>query len=83
MTPPAERKIDDFTWLGDRIESFESFQHNRPLLLELAGFAAGVTERPLEVNRARWLNLFGVFTNDRYSNCRNPCIFDLSLDQPN
>ena len=81
MPPPTEGQINNLTRSGHAVQGFERFEHHGALLLYIARLAQRMTKGPLQVDAARRLYLFCVFTNDCYSNGGDACFFDLSLDQ--
>ena len=81
MPPPTKRQINDLTRSGDPVKRFKGFKNNSPLLLYIARLAQRMTKGPLQIDAARRLYLFCVFTNDCYPNGGDACFFDLSLDQ--
>lgn len=81
MPAPTKRQINNLAWSFDPVKSFEGFQNNSPLLLNVARFTKRMAERPLQVNAARRLNLFCVLTNNGDANCGDAGFFNLSLYQ--
>ena len=81
MPPPTKRQVNNLTRRGDPVKSFEGFENNRPLLLDVARFTKRMTEWPFQVNTAWRLNLFCVLPNNGDANSSDTGFFNLSLYQ--
>lgn len=81
MTTPAKGKVNDLARSDDRVEGLERFKNDCALLFDVARFAEWMTERPLQVNAARRLDLLRVLTHNCDPHGRNAGFFNLSLYQ--
>ena len=81
MTPPAKGQVDNLTWHGNRVESFQGFQNHDTLLFDVARFTQWMAKGPAQEDRARWLHLLGELTHDRYPDGGDAGFLYFSLDQ--
>ena len=64
MPPPTKRQINNLPRSSDTVKRLKGLQYNGTLLLHIPRFAERVTKRPLQIDAARRLHLFGEFTHD-------------------
>ena len=81
MPSPTKRQINNLPRSRRRIKHPEGLENHGSLLLDVARFTERMAERPLDINGPWRLDLFSVFTHDRYPDSRDAGSFNLSLDQ--
>ena len=73
--------IENRARLGDAVKRLEGHVENGRLLPDVARFAQGVPERPVQKNGTRRLDALRIGPVDGYADGRDAVAFDGSLDQ--